>query len=103
MKISSPRRKIKQLAAFAILSLSLLGACAPVVQVASFPARPDTAVPGDLLGPFDGRVVDADSGKPIAGALVFASWGFEIGRGLTSPAGGWAASAETDAHRGSII
>ena len=52
--------------------------------------------PGDLLGAFDGQVVDAQSGKPLAGAIVQASWAFEIGRGLTAPAGGAVATVATD-------
>ena len=100
MKIPTPPRKFKGLAARAFyLGAGLAGflvSCAPVIAEAPFPARPDTAEAGDLLGPFDGRVVDADSGKPIAGATVFASWGFEIGRGLTAPAGGWTETTETN-------
>lgn len=68
--------------------LTTAAGCAPVVAEAPFPARSDTVEPGDLLGPFDGRVVDAQSGKPLPGALVQAIWSFEIGRGLTAPAGG---------------
>jgi hypothetical protein len=97
MKISSLFHEIKDrthlLAAAAAL---LLAACAPYVQTAPFPSRPDTVEPGSLLGPFDGRVVDAVTGKPLQGALVFASWGFEVGRGLTAPAGAWVQTAETD-------
>jgi hypothetical protein len=54
-------------------------------------------VRGDWRGPFDGRVVDAASGQAITGALVFASWGFELGRGLVAPAGAVTATVETDA------
>ena len=70
--------------------------CAPAIIQAPFPARPDTVLPGDLLGEFDGRVVDAQSGKPIAGAIVQASWAFEMGRGLTAPAGGSVTTVATD-------
>ena len=66
-----------------------------VVQ-APFPARADTVMPGDLLGPFDGKAVDAVSGKPIAGAIVQVSWSFETGRGLTAPAGGSVQTVATD-------
>jgi hypothetical protein len=40
-----------------------------------------------LLGPYDGKVVDGDSERPIAGALVAASWAFERGIGAVAPLG----------------
>jgi hypothetical protein len=67
------------------------------VAEAPFPARPDTVEPGDLLGPFDGRVLEAATAKPIQGAVVYAAWGFQIGRGLVAPTGGASFSTETDA------
>ncbi|MDB4969599.1 MAG: hypothetical protein JWN44_5288 [Myxococcales bacterium] len=76
--------------------MAAAGGCAPMVAQAPFPARADTVVPGDLLGPFDGQVVDAVSGKPVAGAIVQASWSFETGRGLTAPAGGHVQTVATD-------
>lgn len=62
-----------------------LAACAAPIAVAPFPARPDTVIPGSLLGPFDGQVVDQGTGNPIAGALVLASWAFETAAGLPTP------------------
>jgi len=79
------------------------GGCAPLVAEAPFPARPDTVQPGDLLGPFDGRVLDAATGKPIAGAIVWVSWGFEVGRGLSAPAGAVTKSVETDSDGRYVI
>ena len=64
-----------------------LAGCGPIVEQAPFAYRPDTMTPGDLLGPFDGIVVDAETDRPIAGALVAGSWAFERGIGLTGPAG----------------
>jgi hypothetical protein len=58
-----------------------------MVERAPFPARPDSVRPADLLGPYDGKVVDADSERPVAGALVAASWAFERGVGVTAPMG----------------
>ena len=49
-----------------------------------------------MAGPFDGRVIDAATGRPLAGALVFASWGMEVGEGLVAPAGAVTATVETD-------
>jgi hypothetical protein len=97
MKIPSPSSEIKVARATLVGAVfaGFLGCAAQVVQ-APFPARNDTVAPGDLLGPFDGRVVDSASGKPIAGAVVFGSWGFEVGHGLTAPSGTASVSTETD-------
>ena len=73
--------------AVAALWAGMAGGCGPIVEQASFPARPDTLLPGDLLGPFDGMVVDADNDRPVGGATVAASWAFERGLGLTGPFG----------------
>ncbi|HEY7957118.1 MAG TPA: carboxypeptidase-like regulatory domain-containing protein [Polyangia bacterium] len=73
-----------------------LVACAPQVAEAPFPRRPDTVEPGDLLGPFDGQVVDAATGKPIPDATVYAAWGYSVGRDLSAPAGGASESVQTD-------
>src|SRR4051794_40762903 len=62
--------------AIAILvgSLALLGfGCGPIVERAPFSSRPDTMSSGDLLGPFEGIVVDAETDRPLAGAVVSAS------------------------------
>ncbi len=101
MKITRLSSGIKVLGLFRGLSFLLCAgawtaACAPVVAQAPFPARADTVEPGDLLGPFSGRVVDAATGKPVSGAVVYAAWGFETGHGLTAPAGSSATSVETD-------
>jgi hypothetical protein len=102
MKVSRPPHQIKPTAlvaaplSFVVFGL-VLGGCAPWVAQAPFAYRSDTVERGDLLGPFDGRVVDAQSGKPIVGAIVQASWGFETGRGLTAPAGGATHTVATDA------
>ena len=61
--------------------------CGPMIEAAPFPVRPDSVRPADLLGPYDGIVVDADSDRPIAGATVSASWAFERGIGFHAPAG----------------
>ena len=96
MRIPSPRFHIKPTALLLILGASLWAGCAPAIAEAPFPARADTVLPGNLLGSFDGRVVDAASGKPVAGAIVQASWAFEMGRGLTAPSGGSVVTVATD-------
>jgi hypothetical protein len=49
------------------------------------------------VGPFDGKVVDASSGDPVTGALVYATWSFGSGYGLTVPAGFHEEVTNTDA------
>src|SRR6185369_16301567 len=78
------------------LALGLAG-CGPMVDRAPFPVRPDSVRPADLLGPYDGIVVDADSERPVAGALVAASWAFERGIGFQAPAGAREYITETTA------
>ena len=67
------------------------------VRTAPFRSRPDAADPGSLRGPFTGRVVDATTKAPIAGALVYASWTLERGTALTEPAGFREIVGSTDA------
>jgi hypothetical protein len=67
---------------------ALLGAgCGPIVHPAPFPVRPDSVRPGDLLGPFDGKVIDAGTERPVSGALVAVAWAFERGIGAAGPVG----------------
>ena len=72
-------------------------ACGPIVERAPFSYRPDTMTPGDLLGPFEGIVVDGDTDRPLGGAVVSASWAFERGVGLVGPAGSEELLTETGA------
>lgn len=82
-----------------ILAWALLGpaACGPLVGNAPFSARPDTLRPGDLLGPFDGTVIDAETERPVASATVVGAWAFERGIGLVGPAGYRESAMETSA------
>ncbi len=81
----------------------LLFGCGPMIESAPFPTRPDSVRPADLLGPYDGIVVDADSDRPIAGATVAASWAFERGIGLRAPAGAQEFVTETGADGRYIV
>jgi hypothetical protein len=74
-----------------------LAGCAPIVDRASFPDRPDSLRPGDLLGPFDGLVLDSETERPVAGATVAASWAFERGIGLVGPLAAHEVVVETGA------
>lgn len=78
----------------ALLAMSC-PACGPIVENAPFAVRPDTLRPGDLLGPYDGVIVDAETERPIASATVSASWAFERGIGMSGPAGVREFSMET--------
>ncbi len=69
------------------VAVAVVAACGPLVEQAPFAVRPDSIRPADLLGPYDGIVLDADSDRPVAGATVAASWAFENGIGFHAPAG----------------
>ncbi|HMF44288.1 MAG TPA: carboxypeptidase-like regulatory domain-containing protein [Polyangia bacterium] len=74
-----------------------------MIEAAPFPVRPDSVRPADLLGPYDGIVLDADSERPIGGATVAASWAFERGIGLRAPAGAQEYVTETSADGRFVI
>jgi hypothetical protein len=76
-----------------------LGACISLsTRPASFRVRPDSVAPGNLRGPYRGRVVEADTGEPVSGALVYASWTLHAGYGMTLPAGHREYVTNTDAR-----
>ena len=79
------------------VGLGLFSGCAGPSALAPFPARPDTVVAGDLRGPFEGQVLDADSGKVVEGATVVGSWAWEVGRGFSGPERAESQVAETGA------
>jgi hypothetical protein len=80
-----------------LVALATIAGCAPIVERAPFGDRPDSLRPGDLLGPFDGQVLDSESDRPVGGATVAASWAFERGVGLVGPAGAREVVVETGA------
>lgn len=82
---------------FAVVVCALLAGCGPLIEQAPFPVRPDSIRPADLLGPYDGVVLDADSDRPVAGATVEASWAFENGIGFHAPSGAREVVVETGA------
>jgi hypothetical protein len=82
-----------------LISVAGLDGCASeLVRPAPFHARPDSILRGDLRGPFDGRVMDAETDRPVGGALVYASWAFVTGLGLNGPAGWHDYVGSTDAN-----
>ena len=81
-------------------SLVLFGLVACVdtaVRTAPFRVRPDASEAGSLAGPFSGRVTDATTHAPIAGALVYGAWTLERGTALPEPAGAKEFVGSTDA------
>lgn len=89
-------RPTMQVAALAAVVLAVTACGASKVRPAPFRARPDSVAPGSLLGPFDGKVVDAGTGEPVSGALVYATWTFQSGTALQSPSGFREAVTSTD-------
>ena len=83
--------------------LFLFAGCGPMIEAAPFPVRPDSVRPADLLGPYDGIVLDADTDRPIAGATVAAAWAFERGIGFHAPAGAHEFVTETGADGRYIV
>lgn len=86
----------------AILAALATGATATAcvdsaVRTAPYRVRPDAAEPGTLAGPFTGRVLDATTRSPVAGALFYATWTLERGTGLPEPAGAKEFVGSTDA------
>ena len=78
-----------------VVGLASLAACGPIIETARFPVRADSVRPADLLGPYDGIVLDADTERPVAGALIAASWAFERGIGLQAPAASYEVIVES--------
>lgn len=77
---------------------SRLGSGSTNDRVASFRARPDTTRAGILAGPFDGKVSDASTGDPVAGALVYGTWTYQDGGAAGQPAGFREVVASTDSN-----
>ena len=77
--VNCPRALRRTLLAVGFALLASPAACGPMMEPAKFPVRPDSVRPADLLGPYDGIVLDADTDRPVAGAVVAATWAFERG------------------------
>jgi hypothetical protein len=83
---------------FLLLLLLVQAACAETsMRTAPFRVRTDSADAGSLVGPFTGRVLDATTKAPIAGALIYAAWTLERGSALVEPAGSREVVGSTDA------
>jgi hypothetical protein len=93
-----PHKLANVLGKLVVLLVVLQAACVESsIRTAPFRYRPDAANPGSLRGPFTGRVLDATTKTPIAGALVYAAWTLERGTALPEPAGSREIVGSTDA------
>ncbi len=84
----------------AIALLVLVAGCRPLAvapRTAPFRSRPDAVSPGDLRGPFTGRVLDAANRSPVAGAMIYATWTLQDAGSFGVAAGYAEAVASTDA------
>lgn len=61
--------------------------CAPVVRPATHRGAQAVHAHRSLVGPYDGQIVDAQSGEAIADATVVANWDFDEGDGFIVPLG----------------
>jgi hypothetical protein len=87
LRAPTERSRLTGRCALLLAAILASAACGPLIERAPFAVRPDSIRPADLLGPYDGIVIDADLDRPIAGATVAASWAFENGIGFHAPSG----------------
>jgi hypothetical protein len=92
----SGRAQTLRRAAVALVGALTLSACAPVVRPASFVGARDQVTDVSLLGPFDGQIVDANTGEPIREAVVVGVWSYDRGDGFIAPYGSETVSVATD-------
>jgi hypothetical protein len=96
VKLAS-RRGRTLLPLMAALALALTACASASARPAPFRGKPDTVNRGDLRGPFDGVVLDAESERPVAGAQIYGVWSFSGGYGFQGPAGKSEFLGRTDA------
>lgn len=80
-----------------VLALAGAAGCGPLVRPANFVGARDQVTDASLLGPFDGQVLDATTGEPIADAVVVGVWAYDRGDGFIGPHGSETYSTTTDA------
>ncbi|MEZ4450074.1 MAG: hypothetical protein R3B09_11410 [Nannocystaceae bacterium] len=78
-------------------ALAVAAGCAPLVRPANFVGARDQVTDVSLVGPFDGQVVDAATGEPIADATVVGVWSYDRGDGFIGPYGSETHEGKTDA------
>ncbi|HND10488.1 MAG TPA: hypothetical protein PKL17_09850 [Pseudomonadota bacterium] len=72
-----------------------LAGCMGPVAKASFAKRLGSGEAGNLLGPFDGLVIDQSTSNPLASALVVGTWAFQETGGLAVPESSYTVTAVT--------
>jgi hypothetical protein len=82
--------------AVVVLALSIGLGCAPLIRPATFVGARDQVTDASLLGPFDGQVLDATTGEPLADAVVVGVWAYDRGDGFIGPHGSETYSTTTD-------
>jgi len=90
-------RRLGTPAGAVVLALLWMVGCAPLVRPATFVGARDQVTDASLLGPFDGQVLDATTGEPIADAMVVGVWAYDRGDGFIGPYGSETYSTTTDA------
>lgn len=80
-----------------LLGLGVVSSCAPVVRSAPHRGAERVHAHRNLVGPYDGQVVDAQSGEAIADATVVAAWDYDQGDGFVVPLGQELFTVRTDA------
>jgi hypothetical protein len=71
--------------------------CTPLVRDAPFRGAAEQVTDSSLRGPFDGKIVDAATGEPIADAIVVGVWSYDAGSGVYGPSGSDEVEVTTDA------
>lgn len=67
------------------------------MRPATFVGARDQITDANLVGPFDGQVVDAATSEPVADAMVVGVWAYDRGDGFIGPFGSETYSTTTDA------
>jgi len=80
----------------AAVLLALPTGCSPLVRPAPFKGFRDVVTDASLLGPFDGQILDAATGEPVADATIVAVWSYDHGDGFIAPRGSDVIEAVTD-------
>jgi hypothetical protein len=97
VRASIQARKVAITAIAGLVAIVGLGCAETAIRTAPFRVHPDSADAGSLRGPLTGRVVDATTHAPVAGALIYAAWTLERGTALPEPAGAQEFVGSTDA------
>ncbi len=79
-----------------LVALLSVAGCKPIIRPAPFVGASDQVTDVTLLGPFDGQILDANTGEPIREAVVVGVWSFDRGDGFIGPDGSETVLVSTD-------